>query len=117
MSLEDALVSAGVTRLRPILMTSLTTTLCLTPLALGFGENSEMMQGFAVVAIGGMFASTLLALLLLPTFYNVMNKKDKPRKPKATFMTKRRQLQLGAKKKARELNETIEQYLPEPTHE
>ena len=46
-----------------------------------------------------------------------MNKKDKPRKPKATFMTKRRQLQLGAKKKARELHETIEQYLPEPTHE
>ena len=71
------MVQAGVTRLRPILMTSLTTILGLTPLAIGFGENSEMMQGFAVVAIGGMVASTLLALLLLPTFYNMINKKAK----------------------------------------
>lgn len=117
MPLEDALVSAGVTRLRPILMTSLTTTLSLLPLAVGIGENAEMMQGFAVVAIGGMLASTVLALLLLPTFYNVMNKKDKPRKAKPTFMTKRRQLQLGAKKKARTLNETLEQHLPESVEE
>lgn len=75
MSREDALVQAGVTRLRPILMTSLTTTLSLLPLAIGIGENAEMMQGFAVVAIGGMLASTVLALLLLPTFYMAMDKK------------------------------------------
>ena len=75
MSREDALVQAGVTRLRPILMTSLTTTLSLLPLAIGIGENAEMMQGFAVVAIGGMLASTVLALLLLPTFYMAMDRK------------------------------------------
>ena len=75
MSREDALVQAGVTRLRPILMTSLTTTLSLAPLAIGIGQNAEMMQGFAIVAIGGMLASTILALLLLPTFYMAMDKK------------------------------------------
>lgn len=86
MELEDAMVQAGVTRLRPILMTSLTTILGLLPLAVGYGENSEMMQGFAVVAIGGMAASTLLALLLLPTFYNIINKKaKKPRGKKSRF--------------------------------
>ena len=110
MELEDAMVQAGVTRLRPILMTSLTTILGLTPLAVGFGENSEMMQGFAVVAIGGMVASTLLALLLLPTFYNIINKKaKKPRSGKPSFMTKRRQLHLTAKGKARALNQAADQ--------
>ena len=73
---ESAMVQAGVTRLRPILMTSSTTILCMVPLAIGMGDNSEMMQGFAVVAIGGMVFSTLLALLLLPTYYNLMRKKD-----------------------------------------
>lgn len=75
MSRDEALVQAGVTRLRPILMTSLTTTLSLAPLAIGIGENAEMMQGFAIVAIGGMLASTVLALLLLPTFYMAMDRK------------------------------------------
>ena len=82
MELEDAMVQAGVTRLRPILMTSLTTILGLLPLAVGYGENSEMMQGFAVVAIGGMVASTVLALLLLPTFYHIMHKKPKKSRSK-----------------------------------
>lgn len=75
MTREDALIQAGVARLRPILMTSLTTILGLTPLAIGIGQNSEMMQGFAIVAIGGMLASTVLALLLLPTFYMAMDRK------------------------------------------
>lgn len=110
MEYEEALVQAGVTRLRPILMTSLTTILGLLPLAIGMGENSEMMQGFAVVAIGGMTASTLLALLLLPTFYNIIDKKaKKPRGGKPSFMTRRRQLHLTARKKARELNQAAEQ--------
>ena len=82
MELEEALVQAGVTRLRPIMMTSLTTILSLLPLAVGYGENSEMMQGFAVVAIGGIVASTVLALLLLPTFYHIMHKKTKESRSK-----------------------------------
>lgn len=90
MDLEEAMVQAGVTRLRPILMTSLTTMLSLLPLAVGYGENSEMMQGFAVVAIGGLLASTVLALLLLPTFYNIINKKErKPRNGKARSLANR----------------------------
>jgi len=109
MNLEDAMVQAGVTRLRPILMTSSTTILGLLPLAVGYGENSEMMQGFAVVAIGGMLASTVLALLLLPTFYNIINKKaKKPRGNKPSFMTRRRQLQLTARRKTKELNEAAD---------
>ena len=111
MELEEALVYAGVTRLRPILMTSLTTILGLLPLAIGIGENSEMMQGFAVVAIGGMLASTILALLLLPTFYKIMDKKSRPRKDKPGFMTKSRWVRLTAKRKAREWNETAESLL------
>ncbi len=111
MELDEALVYAGVTRLRPILMTSLTTILGLLPLAIGIGENSEMMQGFAVVAIGGMLASTILALLLLPTFYKIMDKKSRPRKDKPGFMTKSRWVRLTAKRKAREWNETAESLL------
>lgn len=109
MELEDAMVFAGTTRLRPILMTSMTTILGLLPLAVGIGDNSEMMQGFAVVAIGGMTASTLLALLLLPTFYHAMDKKNKkPRDGKPSFMTRRRNVMLSAKKKARELDESVD---------
>lgn len=105
MPVEEALIQAGVTRMRPILMTALTTTLSLMPLAIGIGANSEMMQGFAIVAIGGMIASTSLALLLLPTFYLAMDKKNKPRKAKPTFMTRRRQIRLWAGKKARTATE------------
>jgi len=109
MAVEEAMVAAGVTRLRPILMTSSTTILSLLPLAMGIGENSEMMQGFAVVAIGGMAASTLLALLLLPTFYKMMDKKaKKPRGDKPSFMTRRRQAHLAARKKKRQLDEAVD---------
>lgn len=69
MDAPTALVTAGQTRLRPILMTTLTTILSMVPMALGVGENTEIMQGMAVVIIGGLTASTLLTLLLLPTFY------------------------------------------------
>lgn len=69
MDAETALISAGRTRLRPILMTTLTTVLAMVPMALGLGDNGEMMQGMAIVIIGGLVASTVLSLLLLPTFY------------------------------------------------
>ena len=69
MDAPTALITAGRTRLRPILMTTLTTILSMVPMALGIGESTEIMQGMAVVIIGGLTASTLLTLLLLPTFY------------------------------------------------
>ena len=77
MKLDDALVEAGATRLRPILMTTLTTIVALVPLALGIGQASQMMQGLALVDMGGLIASTVLALLMLPVYYKVMEGKPK----------------------------------------
>ncbi|MDR1961605.1 MAG: efflux RND transporter permease subunit [Gracilibacteraceae bacterium] len=74
MEVADALVAAGQTRLRPILMTTLTTGLAMLPMALGIGSGTETMQGLAVVVIGGLFASTLLSLLLLPTYYLILER-------------------------------------------
>ena len=73
-------------------------------------NKGVLIAGVAVVAIGGMVASTLLALLLLPTFYNMINKKaKKPRGGKPSFMTRRRQLHLTAKGKARALSQAADQ--------
>ena len=77
MKLDDALVEAGATRLRPILMTTLTTIVALVPLALGIGQAGQMMQGLALVDMGGLIASTVLALLMLPVYYKVMEGKPK----------------------------------------
>ena len=67
MDLQDALILAGRNRLRPILMITLTTVLALMPLAMGIGD--DLMQGLGVTVIGGLTASTALALIFLPTFY------------------------------------------------
>ena len=66
---HEALIHAGKDRLRPILITTLTTELSMLPVAFKLAKNSESMQGMAVVIVGGLLASTLLTLLLLPTFY------------------------------------------------
>jgi hydrophobic/amphiphilic exporter-1 (mainly G- bacteria), HAE1 family len=66
---RDAAVRACRERLRPILMTSLTTILGLLPLAAGIGRGSEMQTPLAVTVIGGMLASTALTLVALPVFY------------------------------------------------
>ena len=73
MDIDTALVEAGATRLRPILMTTLTTVVALIPLGLGIGQAGQMMQGLALVDMGGLIASTILALLMLPIYYKVMN--------------------------------------------
>lgn len=75
MPLEDALVEAGKIRLRPILMTTLTTILAMVPMA-WFSDN-EMMSGMAFVIIGGLVASTLLCLLMMPTFYLILDRKER----------------------------------------
>ena len=73
MPLETALIEAGATRLRPILMTSLTTILSMIPMALAFGDSGSTTQGLAVVNIGGLTAGVLVALLILPVYYALMN--------------------------------------------
>lgn len=80
MSVELALVEAGKSRLRPILMTSLTTILSMLPMALGIGKNTEQMQSMSVVIIGGLVASTVLTLILLPTFYLLIMRRNKTEK-------------------------------------
>lgn len=73
MPLQTALIEAGATRLRPILMTSLTTILSMIPMALAFGDSGSTTQGLAVVNIGGLTAGVLVALLILPVYYALMN--------------------------------------------
>jgi HAE1 family hydrophobic/amphiphilic exporter-1 len=72
MSLRDALVEAGVTRLRPILMTSVTMIVGMLPLALSLGASSEIRSGMAVVLIGGLVTSTILTPILLPVVYTMI---------------------------------------------
>ena len=69
LSVRDALLEAGETRLRPIVMTTSTMVFGMLPLALALGAGAEMRQGMAVVVIGGLLSSTLLTLVLVPVIY------------------------------------------------
>ena len=94
MDVEDALIEAGKTRLRPILITTLTTVISMTPSALGFGgRSSVMMQGMALVIIGGLVASTILILVLMPVFYLIVygtSKKNRRKKRQKYYFWKRK---------------------------
>jgi HAE1 family hydrophobic/amphiphilic exporter-1 len=70
----DALVQGGITRLRPILITSVTTMLGMLPMALTQREGSEMMRPMAIAVIGGLLASTLLTLVVIPVIYSLVEK-------------------------------------------
>jgi HAE1 family hydrophobic/amphiphilic exporter-1 len=72
----DAIIEAGSSRLRPILMTTLTTTLGMIPLALGIGEGTEIRAPMAITVIGGLLASTLLTLIVIPVMYQILDRKD-----------------------------------------
>jgi len=74
----DAIVEAGIARLRPILMTSLTTALGLLPMAFGFGEGSEVRTPMAITVIGGLIVSTMLTLIVIPVVYSIMDRKRWP---------------------------------------
>jgi HAE1 family hydrophobic/amphiphilic exporter-1 len=71
----DALVEAGAVRLRPILMTALTTVLGLLPMSLGFGEGAEVRAPLAITLIGGMISSTVLTLIVLPVVYATLDRR------------------------------------------
>jgi multidrug efflux pump subunit AcrB len=73
MGTYDALVEAGRTRLRPILMTAIAAMLALVPLALGLTEGAIIAAELATVVIGGLFSSTLLTLLVVPTVYSLLD--------------------------------------------
>ncbi len=76
---NEALVEAGRTRLRPIIMTALTTILGLSTLALGVGSGSDMVQPMAVVTIGGLIYGTLLTLFVVPCIYGLFRRREKAR--------------------------------------
>ena len=69
MKLKEAVVSAGQRRIRPIIMTTLTTILALFPLTLGFGESASLRSPMAWAVIGGLVTSTLLTLIVIPCIY------------------------------------------------
>ncbi|NNC76962.1 MAG: efflux RND transporter permease subunit, partial [Woeseiaceae bacterium] len=73
----DAIMEAGIARLRPILMTSLTTALGLLPMALGFGEGAEVRTPMAITVIGGLLVSTLLTLVVIPVVYSLFDRKSR----------------------------------------
>jgi HAE1 family hydrophobic/amphiphilic exporter-1 len=74
----EAIMEAGTARLRPILMTSLTTALGLLPMAIGFGEGAEVRAPMAVTVIGGLLVSTFLTLVVIPVVYSMLDRKRWP---------------------------------------
>lgn len=73
MNLHDAIVNGGRTRLRPILMTSLTTIFAMVPMAISRGEGSEIWNALAITVISGLLVSALVTLILVPLVYSVVH--------------------------------------------
>ncbi|RCW52562.1 MULTISPECIES: efflux RND transporter permease subunit [Halanaerobium] len=73
MNRKEAILEAAPIRLRPILMTTLTTTLALVPLALGIGTGAETQQPMAIVVISGLLFSTILTLIIIPVVYDIVD--------------------------------------------
>jgi HAE1 family hydrophobic/amphiphilic exporter-1 len=73
-----AIMEAGRARLRPIVMTTLTTALGLLPMAIGFGEGAEVRTPMAITVIGGLLMSTLLTLVVIPVVYSLLDRKKWP---------------------------------------
>jgi len=71
----EAIMEGGKSRLRPILMTTLTTTLGLLPLAIGFGDGAELRAPMGITVIGGLLVSTFLTLVVIPVMYSIMDRK------------------------------------------
>jgi HAE1 family hydrophobic/amphiphilic exporter-1 len=72
---REAIVSGAMTRIRPILMTALTTVLGLIPMAVGTKMGTDMTRPMAIVTIGGLLYGTLLTLFVVPCIYDVLNRK------------------------------------------
>jgi HAE1 family hydrophobic/amphiphilic exporter-1 len=78
LSRKEAIIEAGKVRIRPIVMTSITTILALLPLTFGFGESAALRSPMAIAVIGGLVTSTLLTLVVIPCVYYVLDQlKDK----------------------------------------
>lgn len=81
LELHDAIIESGKSRLRPVLMTSLTTILAMLPLALSTGSGSEIWSPMGIAVIGGLIFSTIVTLILVPVIYHMMlRRSDKKKK-------------------------------------
>ncbi len=89
MGVEEACVESGRTRLRPVLMTTLTTILAMTPMAFFAGEGGAMMQPMGVAVVGGLSTSMIGTLVMVPTFYAIAHRKEKD-----DFLTRRERRRL-----------------------
>ena len=74
MELTDAIVEAGQQRIRPIIMTTLTTILAMFPMTFGFGEGASLRSPMAIAVIGGLITSTLMSLMVIPCVYYVLER-------------------------------------------
>lgn len=77
LSIREALLEAGITRLRPILMTAIATVGALLPLAFGFESGGLISKGMAITVIGGLISSTLLTLIIVPVVYEFLHRKKR----------------------------------------
>ncbi len=73
-TMEEAVVEAGVVRMRPILMTTITSLVGALPLALGLGEGGELMRPLAIAVVGGLMVSSFLTLFVVPSFYVILHR-------------------------------------------
>ncbi|MDD5509179.1 MAG: efflux RND transporter permease subunit, partial [Bacteroidales bacterium] len=71
---REAILQAGLQRIRPILMTSLTTILGLLPMTIGFGQSVSIRAPMALAVIGGLVTSTILTLIVIPCVYDVLDR-------------------------------------------
>jgi multidrug efflux pump subunit AcrB len=92
MPLDEALVEAGAIRVRPICMTTLTTIIAMIPNCLAFGKAGKMMQGLALVNVGGLVAATILTLVLLPSGWFITWEKAKKMSMISWTATKEKQV-------------------------
>jgi hydrophobic/amphiphilic exporter-1 (mainly G- bacteria), HAE1 family len=80
MKKREAILLAGQVRLRPILMTTVTTVLGLLPMVLSAGEGAEMRRPMAVTVMAGLSSATVLTLLIIPMAYHLFGGRDGPKK-------------------------------------
>ena len=85
LELREAIIVSGKSRLRPVLMTSLTTILGMLPLALSTGSGSEIWSPMGIAVIGGLIFSTIVTLILIPVVYHMMLRRSEQRKAKVEY--------------------------------
>jgi len=85
LGLKESIVESGQSRLRPVLMTSLTTILAMLPLAMSTGSGSEIWSPMGIAVIGGLIFSTIVTLILVPVVYHMMLRRSDARKAKVAY--------------------------------